>query len=180
MYKNPLNSQVSKEQTPCLSCDLLKKQKDTIGGVIISTKHFEARQDYAVPIPGFVILSTKRHVKSIDEFTREERHEFIDLLYEIRKNMRSALNIETAYLIQEEDASHFHLWLFPRYDWMNELGRKIKSVKPIMQWAQKNLQTPENLENIRDATEKLRKFLSNFSQSKNDICKKQSLSKVFI
>jgi len=31
------------------------------------------------------------------------------------------------------DESHqFHMWMIPRYEWMNEFGRSIESVRPIL------------------------------------------------
>jgi diadenosine tetraphosphate (Ap4A) HIT family hydrolase len=142
--------------TTCLSCALTHGTKDTIGGVVTQSSNFQIRQDYSVPISGFMILATKRHIKSIDEFTQEERLEFIELLYNTRQKMKIVLGIETIYLIQEEDAAHFHLWLFPRHPWMEKLGQKLKSVKPIMEWAQQNLQTSENREEVIRAVEKLK------------------------
>lgn len=140
----------------CTGCSLQQGILETIGGVIASTLFFEARQDYAVPIAGFVILASKRHVQSIDEFSHEERQDFIEFVYTLRKQMREKLNIQIVYQVQEEDASHFHLWLFPRYEWMNDLGHKLNSVKPIMQWAKVHLNTPENIDMVKRAVEVLR------------------------
>jgi diadenosine tetraphosphate (Ap4A) HIT family hydrolase len=153
-------SQLNIKKIACIGCELQAGHIESIGGIIASTKYFEARQDYAIPIPGFVIISSKRHMQSIDEFTPDERHDFIDFVCKVRGAMRNTLGIETVYLIQEEDATHFHLWLFPRYDWMKQFGKKIKSVKPIMRWAIENLQTPENLQKVKEAAEKLKKSLN--------------------
>jgi diadenosine tetraphosphate (Ap4A) HIT family hydrolase len=142
--------------TPCVSCELQQGRIETIGGIIASTPYFEARQDYAVPIAGFVIVSSKRHVQSIDEFTQQERHDFIDFVCKLRTLMREKINIQTVYLIQEEDASHFHIWLFPRYQWMNQFDGKIKSIKPIMNWAKEHLNTPENIDLVKNTVEALR------------------------
>lgn len=152
---NKVNS-VEGKQIKCTSCDLQRGKLTTTGGVIASTDYFEARQDYAIPIAGFVVISSKRHMQSVDEFTLEERHDFMDFLHELRTRMREKLEIQTVYLVQEEDASHFHVWLFPRYSWMNEFGRKIKSVKPIMKWSKTNLNTSENIEKVKEAVDKLR------------------------
>ena len=77
----------------CISCDLQQGKRETIGGVIASTLYFEARQDYAIPIVGFIIVASKRHIQSIDEFTSEEQADFIQFLSAIRKIMREKLNI---------------------------------------------------------------------------------------
>lgn len=140
----------------CISCSLSNGELKTIGGIIACSQYFEASQDYAVPIPGFIVINSKRHIQSIDEFSAEERADFIEFLYTVRKGMRKALDISFIYLIQEEDAVHFHLWLFPRYDWMQQFGTKIKSVKPIMQWAQQHSNTKENLHKVLEAAEKLK------------------------
>jgi len=96
----------------------------------------------------------------VDEFTKEERADFIEFLYRLRKTMREALDIQVVYLIQEEDTSHhFHVWIFPRYDWMAEkFGRKIQSVRPIMEYARENMKTLDNLKNIDEAVKKIKKY----------------------
>lgn len=147
---------VQAAQKTCLGCALIKGELETIGGVLAQTHYFQARQDYAISIPGFVIIGSKRHIQSIDEFTPAELTDFIELLYTMRKRMRERLSIDTMYLIQEEDSSHFHIWLFPRYNWMNKFGKKIKSVKPIMQWAKKHLTKPEDIRAVKEAAEKIK------------------------
>ena len=76
--------------------------------------------------------------------------------------MREKLDIQTVYLVQEEDTSHhFHLWVFPRYEWMVEkFGRKIQSVRPIMEYAREHMKTKDNLKKVDDATKKMKQFLN--------------------
>jgi len=140
----------------CTSCALNRGEIRAPGGVIAKTQYFIAQQDYTVPIPGFIIIASLRHIQSIDEFTPEERHDFIEFLYNIRRALKTALNINIVYLIQEEDASHFHLWLFPRYEWMSAFDGKLASVKPIMKWAQEHLWYEEHLECIIDGVNQVR------------------------
>jgi len=59
-------------------------------------------------------------------------------------------------MVQEEDSSHFHLWLFPRYDWMKQFGKRIQSLPSIIKWAQEHLETVENFKLVKKATEKLK------------------------
>jgi diadenosine tetraphosphate (Ap4A) HIT family hydrolase len=148
-----LYSQENTVTKPCISCSLQNGTLKTVGGIIASTRYFEARQDYAVPIPGFVIIASKRHIKSMDDFVAEEKNDFIEFLYFLRKKMREQLKIETVYLVQEEDSSHFHFWLFPQYTWMQQFGSGIKSVQATMQWAKEHLHTKENLETVKAAVE---------------------------
>ena len=119
-----INTTTQTSLSNCTSCALQRGEKESIGGIIAATNYFEARQDYAVPIPGFIIISSKRHIQSIDECTQEERYDFIEFLHKIRCALRQTVAVHTVYIIQEEDAKHFHVWLFPRYDWMEPLGKK--------------------------------------------------------
>ncbi len=147
----------------CVGCALQSGEFKGFGELIASTQYFEVRQDCYLLIPGFMVISSKRHVQSIDDFTQEERHDFIDFVYKIRRHMREILNIDTVYLIQEEDSKHFHLWVFPRYEWMEEkFGTGIRSVKPIMQWAQEHLDTTDNLNQVLDFIKQLKQSLEVF------------------
>lgn len=144
-------------QVSCLGCARENGEMERIG-TVLTTEHFDAHQDFEIPIPGFIILSSRRHLQSVDEFTEAEKRDFIDTLIAVRAGMRKALGIETVYLVQEEDTSHhFHVWVFPRYDWMSELfGKKTPSLRPIMEYARENLKTEENLKVVEEAVSKLK------------------------
>ena len=73
---------------------------------------------------------------------------------------KSPDDIDVVYLIQEEDTSHhFHVWVFPRYDWMLEqFGKKTPSLRPIMEYARENLKTPDNLKKVEEAVSKLKSY----------------------
>lgn len=150
----------NKKVVECIGCAIQDGIMNRVGGGV-TTRHFDAHQDIEIPIPGFVILASRRHILSVEEFTDEERKDFIDTLCRVRKAMRQALGIQTVYLIQEEDTSdHFHLWIFPRYEWMTEkFGRKIQSVRPIMEYARENMKTPDNLQKVQEASGKLQEAL---------------------
>lgn len=144
----------------CLGCAIQKGKVKTIGGIIATSRYFTAHQDYEIPIPGFIILDSKRHLLSVDNFTEAEQQDFIKFLCRLRRGMRKVLKVSTVYLIQEEkDFEHFHLWIFPRYPWMEKrFGRKIQSVQPTMEYARENLKTASNLKKIDNATQKLKQF----------------------
>jgi hypothetical protein len=47
----------------------------------------------------------------------------------------------------------------PRYDWMKEkFGRKIQSVRPIMEYARESLKTPDSLKMVDEAMEKMKRY----------------------
>jgi len=130
---------------------------------IITTKNFSVCQDWEVPIPGFFIISSKRKIRSISELTNEEAIEFINLLRKVRKGMEEVLRIKDVYLFQNEDTSHnFHLWIFPRYDWMEMFGRKIQSVRLIINYAKENMLNEDVFKQVKDYAKKMREYMKDF------------------
>jgi len=58
-------------------------------------------------------------MRSIADFTKDESYEFVNLLIKTRTLMKEKLNINDVYIFQNEDTEHgFHLWVFPRLNWM--------------------------------------------------------------
>ena len=130
---------------------------------IITTKLFNVGQDWEVPIPGFFIIAPLRKMKYISEFTDEEAVEFMNLIRKVRRGMRDILKIEEVYLFQNEDTEHgFHFWIFPRHDWMERFGRKIQSVRPIMDYAKENMLSDDVFKEVRDYVKKMKKYMSDF------------------
>ncbi len=129
---------------------------------VITSKYFSVNQDWEVPIPGFFIIAPVRKLKSVAEFSEEEALEFIKLLQKVRRGMKEVLRINEVYLFQNEDSEHgFHLWILPRHPWMERFGRKIESVRPIMNYAKKNMSGEKVLEEVREYVRKLKKYLKN-------------------
>ena len=132
---------------------------------VISTKLFDIHQDWEVPIPGFFILATKRVINSVGEFTPDEEREFITLLCKLRRGMHSELGIKDVYLHQNEDSvHHFHLWIFPRLPWMEKFGRKIESVRPIINHAKEHMNKPDVVVKVKDYVKKMRKYMKRLSK----------------
>lgn len=134
----------------------------TEGGVIFSGKYFDIRQDYEIPIRGFFVISSKRHIIGFADFTEQERKEFINVLCKLRKGMKNMLKINFITLLHREDIvksktnpSHFHAALLPKYDWM----KKSDNVTDILDHAKKHMKTKSNGEEIIKSIEKMRKFL---------------------
>lgn len=139
-------------EVECLSCTLVNGLVEPEGGVVVETEHFHAHQDVAYPIPGLIILASKRHLKSLDELTEAERIDYITILSEIRKAQRNVLGIESVYYFYNEDTTHhFHTWMVPRYEWMYEFGRSVESVRPVLLHARNEMNDEANLKSVRQA-----------------------------
>jgi diadenosine tetraphosphate (Ap4A) HIT family hydrolase len=151
----------TQDTNACLSCDLVKGTKQSLGGTILETELFHAHQDFAYPIPGLVILASKRHFYCMDELSNEEADEFSFLTRRIRRAQRHALGIEHVYYFYNEDTSHhFHLWMVPRYDWMRQFGKSVQAVRPSLIHSRDHMATDENLVEVRKCAAILRNALS--------------------
>ena len=69
----------------CMGCDIANHRMIPPGGYVYEDNLINISADPAIPIPGFMILGIKKHVKSINELTTEERYNIIDIL---NKTMR--------------------------------------------------------------------------------------------
>jgi len=128
---------------------------------IITTRLFNVSQDWEVPIPGFFIITPLRKLKSIDEFTDEEATELVNLIRKVRKGMRDILKINEVYLFQNEDTDHnFHVWIFPRHKWMEKFGRKIQSVRPIINYSKENMLNEDVFKKVKESVKKIKEFMS--------------------
>ncbi|MDQ0257760.1 diadenosine tetraphosphate (Ap4A) HIT family hydrolase [Evansella vedderi] len=144
-------------EVECLSCALTSGLLKPDGGVVFETEYFHAHQDVAYPIKGLIILASKRHIKCIDELTKEERIDYIEVLSKIRKAQRDVLGIEYVYYFYNEDTTHhFHTWMVPRYEWMYEFGRSVESVRPVLLLARNKMNSKEDIQKVMDALESLK------------------------
>jgi diadenosine tetraphosphate (Ap4A) HIT family hydrolase len=136
---------------------------------VIVTDLFDIHQDWGVPIPGFFIVAPLRKIRSIAEFTDEEAVEFMKLVRRVRQGMNDVLGIKDVYLFQNEDTDSglFHLWMIPRHAWMERFGRKIESVRPIINYAKENMLGEGVAEEVRGCVEKMKKYMTETEQSFN-------------
>ncbi|MCL5410898.1 MAG: hypothetical protein M1324_03540 [Patescibacteria group bacterium] len=156
----------NKTVADCLSCSINSGEYKVPCGLICSTEYFGVNQDCEIPIPGFIIVSSKRHIQRIDEFTEDERKDFIDLIVKVRRGMREVLDIEQVDIIVAElpdrkGEDHFHIWFYPvTKESIEKFGTGIKAVKPMMNYAKENLKTPENIKKIEECAEILKTYMN--------------------
>ncbi len=130
---------------------------------IIITEFFDAHQDWKVPIPGFYIIEPLRKIRSVAELNDDQAVEFVNLIRKVRLGMKDILGVEDVYLFQDEASRHgFHLWIFPRYQWMEQFGRKIESVRPIINYAKENMVNEETFQQVKESAAKMRDYMKKF------------------
>ena len=149
-----------KHEIECIACSIQNGEVALPIERITETEYFVAEQDFEYPIEGFVIIASKRHIKSILEFTKEEQNDFSNFLVECRKAMKEKLGIEEVTIVQEETSgsSHFHVWLFPWLPWMSEHKRKVNNVMKIMDIAKSERLNDSELTKINVSNSKLKEY----------------------
>ena len=97
----------------CMGCAVSRGNMKVPGGMIKRTQYFCVHQDPLIPLPGFLVIASTRHIHSISEMQEFEYDEFSKLLRTTRTVIRKVVRDEDLTLVQEESSSHFHLWFFP-------------------------------------------------------------------
>lgn len=146
----------------CLGCEINDGKLVPFGGVLYQSKQFTVTQDFELPIDGFIIISTARHVERFTDLTQEEQGELVVLINKVLNILRKAnVSKEFNVILEEKEGCHFHVWLMPRHDWMIEkFGKVIKKIQDIQEYAFENLRTEENFEKIMQTCKLIRDKLS--------------------
>lgn len=145
----------------CMGCTKAKNagKPNLNPGEIVRTKNFDISQDFELPINGFIVIGSIRHIETINEMTAEEKQELITLIDVVIMSLKK-LNVCSQYDIvwEEKDNNHFHVWLMPRHKYLLEaMGTNIiKKIGELFNYAKNNLRTEENLKTIYSTIEKLR------------------------
>ncbi|WDL97183.1 HIT family protein [Alicyclobacillus sp. ALC3] len=148
-------------EVECLSCAVTSGLVESSGGVIYEDELFHAHQDVAYPIPGLVILASKRHFYRMDELTAAEATRYINLIKKIRAAQSEQLGVNHVYYFYNEDTTHhFHLWMVPRYEWMGQFGKSVESLRPSLLHARQSMSDEKNVAYAMDCIDKLRNALS--------------------
>lgn len=144
-------------EVECIACAIQSGDVDLPVKRITETKHFVAEQDFEYPIEGFVIIASKRHLKSVIDMSKEEQADLIDFIVKCRTAMKEALGIEEVTIVQEETStsSHFHVWLFPwNQNMEDKYKKKISSISEIMKMAKEGA-SPETLKAVEASNGRL-------------------------
>ena len=133
------------------------------GQKILETKNFIVEQDWEVPIPGFYVIAPKKSRISITDFNTSQLNELMKITKAVRNGQRDILRISEVYLFQGEGSRFgFHLWMFPRYDWMKDQENKGDNPNlmiPVMRYAKKNMMTDDIIKKVKSDVRKMRKYL---------------------
>jgi len=118
----------------CMGCAIAAGGMPVPGGFIQRARYFVVHQDPLIPLPGFLVIASRRHIHSIGEMEAAEYEEFSRLLKETQHAIKSTVPVEALTIVQEEHSVHFHLWFFP---WTSALIEQygppsLSSIRAIM------------------------------------------------
>jgi diadenosine tetraphosphate (Ap4A) HIT family hydrolase len=97
----------------CMGCAVANQTMPVPGGILRKTQYFCVHQDPLIPLPGFLVIASLRHIRSISEMDSLEYEELSYLIRSIHHAIKEAVRIEYLTIVQEESSIHFHLWFFP-------------------------------------------------------------------
>ncbi len=146
----------------CMGCAIADGSMQPPGGFIIEGEYFCVHQDPLVPLPGFLVIGARRHIRTIAEMGADEYREFAELLRTTAIAIRAATGVEYLTIIQEEHSAHFHLWFFP---WAEEVAAKygapeLSKIRAIMAEYRQQAISAEAWSALADMIGKIRDFLS--------------------
>lgn len=142
----------------CIGCKIVNEGSNF---KIFETENFVLLQDPEVPIKGFLIVQAKRHVNSLIDLNEEQQIELIKLTNKARVVLKELNICQEVTIVQEERSKHFHIWLFPNYEWMQEkFGKGIKYLRDINEYVTKNA-TEEDKNEVLKVVQKLKKYFEN-------------------
>ena len=132
-------------------------------GMAYENDRFTLSQDWELPIQGFFIVSPKRHIEKLCELTKDERNEMFEIVDKTVKILRDNKICERFdYIFEEKENRHLHVWILPRYNWMNKIANDIiDNIGIILEYAKTNFRNDENYEEIKRISDIIKNNFNN-------------------
>jgi diadenosine tetraphosphate (Ap4A) HIT family hydrolase len=147
---------VEADSYDCIGCAIAKGELTPPGGTIYESRNIVLAADPEVPIPGFLIITGRRHVNSFSMLYKEEWMEIGEVISKAERAIKNLGLAQEITLVQEERSKHFHIWIFPTKDWMIEkFGRGVSSLRDISRYAMENA-TGSDWEEVEEAVREIR------------------------
>ena len=144
----------------CLGCDIASHRVIPPGGYVYEDDLINVSADPEIPIPGFMVLGISKHIKSMNELSKEERYHIIDILNNTISAIKKSGISDEVLIIQEENSRHFHIWIVPIYEWMNKFDKDVRNIDKIIEYS-KNRNIENTKVDILNAVKKIKEAYSN-------------------
>ena len=145
----------------CMGCAISSGSMLVPGGMIQRTENFCVHQDPLISLPGFLVIASIRHIRSISEMQGFEYEEFSALVKRTHKAIKKATRIEHLTIIQEESSIHFHLWFFPWTERITEqYGQpSLSKIREIMSAYRKHVISESEWMELEKSIEKIKSLM---------------------
>ncbi len=136
----------------CPACAYANHEFELPCGMSYENDNFTVSQDWELPIEGFFVVAPKRHVEKLSELSRDERIELFDIVDKTIKILRDNKICDRFDIIfEEKENRHFHVWIMPRHEWMNDLvDNIIDEIGIILSYAKNNFRNKDTYTKIND------------------------------
>ena len=147
----------------CPGCAYGKHEFNLECGMAYENDRFTLSQDWELPIQVFFIVSPKRHIEKLCELTKDERNEMFEIVDKTVKILRDNKICERFdYIFEEKENRHLHVWILPRYNWMNKIVNDIiDNIGIIFEYAKTNFRNDENYEEIKRISDIIKNNFNN-------------------
>jgi hypothetical protein len=140
----------------CMGCDIANHKLIPPGGYIYEDGFINISADPEIPIEGFIVLGINKHIKSINDLEDIERNKVIEILNKSIKSLKDIGLTKEVLVVQEESSKHFHIWIVPIHDWMEEYGKTIRNIDKIIEYSKENFDD-EKQRSLINTIEKLKR-----------------------
>lgn len=142
----------------CMGCDIANHRLIPPGGYVYEDEMINVSADPEIPIKGFMVLGIKNHIKSLNEMTESERNAIMRVLNQTIEIIKKVNIAKEVLIIQEEKASHFHIWIVPMHDWMTKFGKNVRYIKEIIAYAKEEFDQEKKRELLQTVEEIRKEF----------------------
>ena len=111
----------------CLYCSLGAKEREDQVRMIVSSKHFDAFSPYHARFPYETNIYARRHVRSLNDLTAEERVDFAGILSGMRKKYDALFGFQMPLMMVLHQAKHFYVEFLP----LQRSGKKLKYLAAV-------------------------------------------------
>lgn len=147
----------------CPGCAYARGEFSLPCGIAYQNEMVVLSQDWELPIPGFMIVSTVKHAEKFEELSKEEQIEVYSVVDKTIKILRDNKVCDRFnVLFEEKQDRHFHVWIMPRYEWMRELvGDIIDNVGKILDYSKENFKNEETFKEIKRVSNLVKEGFNN-------------------
>lgn len=103
----------------CLTCNIIKGDILPVGGIIYKDDYVILHHCIDLNIPGYLIISPVKHIETYSDLNQTTLLH-IGVILKFAVNALEKIDaVEKVYIATfGEETSHFHMHIFPRYQWM--------------------------------------------------------------